>query len=249
MRVFRLGSAALIALGLLTTNVSAAEGASGAGEAECTPQTGAYQWELEERLGLPQDGRASVQDCEAVRALQKRLGLKETGKADLETYRMLLVDEVRRDPNSRKECPVRSYRVTCVDLNRQVLWVQGADTGELLFAPAPVRSGLRTTETRTGWHSIYWRHIDHVSDLYDNAPMPYAQFFDGGQAIHGTDHDLFTSGSGGCVNMRIKDAKALWDLLHVDDQVYIWGKKPGTNQRGLPSDDLLIAQGFAALED
>ena len=32
--------------------------------------------------------------------------------------------------------------------------------------------------------------------------MPYAQFFNGGQALHGTK-DLFSSGSGGCVNLAM----------------------------------------------
>ncbi|MFI5658236.1 L,D-transpeptidase [Streptomyces sp. NPDC051684] len=235
-----LGSAAPTAQAVTPPAATAAAG--------CTPRTGPYQWEMEKRLGLKQDGRASVADCVAVKKLQKRLKLRQTGKADTRTYRMLLVDDVRRNPNARKQCPKRKYRVTCVDLNRQILWVQAARTGRLVFGPVPMRSGLRGVETRTGWHKIYWRHKKHFSTIYDNAPMPYAQFFDGGQALHGTYHDLFSSGSGGCVNLRVKDAAALWKLLRTGDHVYVWGKKPGTNRRGLPSDDLLIAQGFGSFD-
>ncbi|WP_425834127.1 L,D-transpeptidase family protein [Streptomyces fractus] len=216
----------------------------------CAPVTGPYQWEVEKKLKLRQDGRASQADCEAVRRLQKRLGLKQTGKADMRTYRMLLVDEARRNPNARKQCPRRAFRVTCIDLNRQILWVQKARTGKLAFGPVPMRSGLRGAETRTGWHAVYWRHKKHFSTIYNNAPMPYAQFFDGGQALHGTYHDLFSSGSGGCINLRVKDAAKLWKLLHTGDRVYVWGKKSGTNRRALTAterDNLLIAEGFGSL--
>ncbi|MFB7914712.1 L,D-transpeptidase [Streptomyces sp. NPDC056061] len=131
------------------------------------------------------------------------------------------------DPNAAKHCPVKTYRVTCVDMDRQLLWVQ---TGERIdFRPVPIRTGREAQETRPGWHSIYWRDKDHVSTIYDNAPMPYSQFFDGGQALHGHPGDLYDGGgSAGCVNLTVRDAEALWNLLRIDDAVYVWGTKPGT---------------------
>ncbi|MFF0450193.1 L,D-transpeptidase [Streptomyces sp. NPDC004609] len=119
------------------------------------------------------------------------------------------------------------WRSTCVDLDRQLLWAQ---TGEdVVFDPVPVRTGRDSEETRPGWHEIYWRSRDHVSTIYDDAPMPYARFFDEGQALHGRLDDLYDGGgSAGCVNLRLGDAQRLWDLLDVGDQVYIWGTKPGT---------------------
>ncbi|MQY12750.1 hypothetical protein SRB5_28890 [Streptomyces sp. RB5] len=243
-----LAAAALTAAGLALGPVPAVQAAA---PAACTPQTGPYQWQLEKRLGLPEDGRASVADCEAVAALQKQLKLKQTGKADLVTYRMALVDDVRKDPNARKKCPVRSYRVTCIDLTRQVLWVQAGKTGKLLFAPVPVRTGLPGFETRTGWQEIYWRHKDHFSTIYDNAPMPYSQFFNGGQALHGTYHDLFTSGSGGCVNLRVADAEKLWNLLEEGDHLYIYGKKPTTVRAAaapMSEEDRLVSEYFGSFD-
>lgn len=194
---------------------------------DCTTGTGPYQRELETHLRLPVDGRQSPADCAAIRAFQQANSLQPSdGYAGLATYRTMLVVEARPNPNAAGKCPVRSYVVACVDLDRQLLWVQKGN--KVGYGPVPIRSGRDGAETRTGWHSVYWRDRDHYSDLYDNAPMPYSQFFDGGQAFHGTTSDLFLGGSHGCVNLRYADAERLWNVLQLDDAVYVWGVKPGT---------------------
>ncbi|NEA67360.1 L,D-transpeptidase [Streptomyces sp. SID12488] len=199
----------------------------------CTVGTGPYQQELEEHLKLPADGRQTPADCEAIRTFQSRNGVRPAdGYAGLTTYRTMLVVEARANPNAAGRCPVRAYRVACVDLTRQLMWVQ---TGSrVVYAPVPIRSGRDGNETRTGWFTVYWRDLDHYSDLYDNAPMPYSQFFSEGQAFHGTPGDLFSGGSHGCVNLRLDDAQRLWNTLAVDDAVYVWGVKPGTERKLRP---------------
>ncbi len=206
---------------------SAASASASAGAA-CTAPTGPYQRPLEKHLGRPVDGRQSAADCRAIRAFQAEHGTARTdGYADLGTYRTLVAVQAAHRPNAAGHCPVRSFRVTCVDMDRQLLWVQTGD--RLGFGPVPIRTGRDAQETRPGWHAIYSRSKDHVSTLYGNAPMPYAQFFDGGQALHGRPGDLFDGGgSAGCVNLTVKDAATLWDLLHLKDRVYVWGTKPGT---------------------
>ncbi|RII14247.1 hypothetical protein DSC45_21400 [Streptomyces sp. YIM 130001] len=241
-------SAALAGQLLAASPALAQQGpAPSAAEEACKAGSGSYQWQMEKKLGLKEDGVQSTEDCLAIRKLQNRLGIKPAdGKADLKTYRLLLVDEVKKNPNAQGKCPVREYRVTCVDLNRQILWVQ---TGKkVVYAPVPIRSGKDGYETRLGWHKIYLKRERHFSTIYNNAPMPHSQFFDGGQAFHGTYSDLFKSGSHGCVNMYAKDAKRLFDLLKVGDRVYVWGTKPGTGKRdgGRIPDDVLIAQGFGS---
>ncbi|MFJ5550618.1 L,D-transpeptidase family protein [Streptomyces sp. NPDC093225] len=206
-----------------------AAAAAPAPAAACNARTGPYQRPMEEYLGRPVDGRESVADCEAIRAFQEKQGLElADGYADLVTFRTMTVLKARKDPNAAGHCPVRDFRVTCVDLDRQVLWVQ--DGEDVVFDVVPIRSGRDTEETRLGWHEVYWRDKDHVSTIYNNSPMPYSQFFDEGQAIHGRLDDLYDGGgSAGCVNLALDDAKALWDLLDLEDQVYVWGAKPGTD--------------------
>ncbi|MEV3859287.1 L,D-transpeptidase [Streptomyces sp. NPDC050095] len=217
--------AALLTAPLATTESVAAAGTAKAG---CTAGTGPYQRQLEGFLRLPVDGVQSVRDCEAIRRFQAQRHVRPAdGRANLWTYRMMLVAQAGKDPNKAGRCPVRAFKVTCVDMSRQLLWVQRGRT--VLFGPVPMRTGRDGQETRPGPHRIYYRHRDHLSTLYANAPMPYSQFFDRGQAIHGTPHDLYNGGgSAGCVNLRLPDAKRLWSLLKVGDQVYVWGTKPGT---------------------
>ncbi|WP_407563843.1 L,D-transpeptidase [Streptomyces sp. 184] len=226
MRWTRLCSAAVSAAALSVLVAAPNAATAPRDEPPCTAGTAPYQRELEKEVQRDVDGRQSPGDCAAIRDLQRRLGIRPAdGRADLRTYRYMLADRVRRDPAERRGCPARTYRVTCVDLSRQLLWVQQGE--RLVFAPVPVRTGRDGLETRGGWHRIYWRNIDHFSTIY-HVPMPYAQFFDGGQALHGTDADLFSSGSGGCVNLTQADAKRLWKLLRKGDHVYVWGTKPGT---------------------
>ncbi|GHF59548.1 murein L,D-transpeptidase [Streptomyces mashuensis] len=199
----------------------------------CTAGTGPYQWQLEAYLKLPQDGRQSVADCRAIAAFQRREHVTPAnGYAGLATYRAVLVAQARRNPNASGACPLRSRRVACVDLTRQLLWVNKAKTQKgrtVLYGPVPVRTGRAGQTTRTGTHTIYWKHKNHVSTIYANAPMPYAQFFNGGQALHGHRGSLYGGGgSGGCVNLTVADAQRLWDLLVVGDFVHVWGRKPGT---------------------
>ncbi|MFD7867698.1 L,D-transpeptidase [Streptomyces sp. NPDC059783] len=202
--------------------------ASAPREAACTAPAGPYQRQLEKHLGLPVDGRQSAADCRAIRAFQTAHDRPHAdGLADLGTYRTMLVVEATPNPNAAGHCPVESSRVTCVDMDRQLLWVQKGKT--VVFGPVPTRTGRDAQETRPGRHTIYWRDRDHVSTIYDNAPMPYSQFFDGGQALHGHPGDLYDGGgSAGCVNLTVDDAAKLWDLLALDDVVYVWGVKPGT---------------------
>ncbi|MER6156911.1 L,D-transpeptidase family protein [Streptomyces sp. NPDC001868] len=199
----------------------------------CTTRTGPYQWDLERHLKLPADGRQSTADCVAIRAFQQRTGVKPAdGYAGLATYRTMLVVQARANPNAAGKCPVRTYQVTCVDLDRQLVWVQRGE--RVIFAPVPARTGKDGQETRTGWHTVYWKNRDHYSDLYDNAPMPFAQFFNDGQAFHGVLDDLFRGGSHGCVNLRYADAERLWKIMHEGDSVYVWGVKPGTSRSMRP---------------
>jgi lipoprotein-anchoring transpeptidase ErfK/SrfK len=131
----------------------------------------------------------------------------------------------RKNPNAAGKCPVRSYRVACVDLDRQLTWVQKGK--KVVYGPVPMRSGRVGHRTRTGWFKIYWKHKNHWSTLY-NSPMPYAQFFSGGQAFHAVYGSIYTTvGSWGCVNLRLADARRLWGVLKTGDHVYVWGRRPG----------------------
>ncbi|MFF2325090.1 MULTISPECIES: L,D-transpeptidase family protein [unclassified Streptomyces] len=218
------------ALSLLVPQAAAQQpaGATPSGSEACSASTGPYQRQLEEFLKRPADGRQSPQDCAAIRDFQRthQLG-RQDGYAGLETYRQTQIVRAGTHPNADGSCPVDVGRVVCVDMTRQFLWLQNGK--KLEYGPVATRTGRWGEETRPGMHKIFRRVRDDYSQLFDNAPMPYAQYFDGGQAIHGRYDDLFDgSGSAGCVNLSLKDAKVLWDRLGIGAPVFVWGRKPGT---------------------
>ncbi|MEW2163066.1 L,D-transpeptidase family protein [Streptomyces sp. NPDC007084] len=228
-----------------------APGRASAGPASvgCLAGTGPYQRQVEGWLKLGVDGRQSRADCRAVRAFQVRQGIRPAnGYAGPVTWARMRELSLRSSPATAANgaatgtstaavtgveaatatagCPVRSYRVACVDLKRQLTWVQKG--GKTVFGPVPMRSGGVGHRTRTGWFRIYWKHKNHWSTLY-NAPMPYAQFFSGGQAFHAVSGSINTTGgSMGCVNLRLADARRLWGVLKTRDHVYVWGRRPGS---------------------
>jgi hypothetical protein len=193
----------------------------------CTKSTGPFQRQVEKWLKRKVDGKQSAADCKAIRAFQKKQKITPAiGFAGPVTWARMQYLSARKNPNAAKKCPVRTYRVACVDLTRQITWVQKGK--KVVYGPVPMRSGRTAYPTRGGWHKIYWKHKNHVSTLY-HQPMPYAQFFDGGQAFHAVYGSIFTTvGSMGCVNLRLGDARKLWGVLKTGDRVFVWGRRSGT---------------------
>ncbi|MFE2867634.1 MULTISPECIES: L,D-transpeptidase [unclassified Embleya] len=220
-RVFRRAGAAVAAAAVLVPLGVVLAAPASAASAACTARTGPYQRQVEKALGLKVDGRQSTADCRAIRGYQQRQGIRPAaGYAGPVTYRSL------QRQGGEGGCPTDVGRIACVDLGRQVSWIQ--DGAKRVYGPVAIRSGRDGFETRTGLHKVYYRAKNHWSTLYDVA-MPYSQFFDGGIAFHAIDGSITSPpGSHGCVNMRPGDAQAYWGLLRTGDEVYVYGRKPGT---------------------
>ncbi|MGW0912711.1 L,D-transpeptidase [Streptomyces sp. NPDC002784] len=224
-------AAVILGITALTAPLTFALGAAPAQAASCTSQTGPYQKQVEKFLGLPVDGKQSSSDCKVIQAFQTKHGITpNAGYAGPVTWGVMdLMNKqkaVGSTPNKDGKCPVNKGRIACVNLTLQLSWIQDGD--KLVHGPVPVRTGRDGDETRTGLTKIYWRNIDHVSSLY-NVPMPYAQFFDGGQAFHSASVSMWNPpGSRGCVNMTKTTAQKYWSLLKKGDDVFVYGRKPGT---------------------
>ncbi|WP_217196101.1 L,D-transpeptidase [Streptomyces buecherae] len=222
----------LLGIAGLTVPLSVALGSGTAQAASaCTAKAGPYQKQAEKFLGRPVDGKQSAADCRAIRSFQTAHAISPNiGYAGPITRNMMdLVGKQRaagKNPNKAKKCPTNRGRIACVDLSRQLSWVQ--DGKKLVYGPVPVRTGRNGHETRTGSKKVYWRNINHWSTLY-HVRMPYSQFFDGGQAFHAISGNVWSApGSHGCVNMRTADAKKYWSLLRNGDDTFVYGRKPGT---------------------
>ncbi|WP_245996344.1 L,D-transpeptidase [Streptomyces armeniacus] len=191
----------------------------------CSRSTGPYQRFVERYLKLKVDGRQSPSDCLAIQKYQTAVGIyPNSGFAGPVTWKVMTLRWAQKHPDRLRGCPTARGKVVCMDLNRQLLWV--TNNGRMVYKPVPVRTGKPGYETRTGWNRITNRVRHEWSRLYES-PMPFSQYFNGGQAIHGVYDDLYTtSGSHGCVNLEYQDAARLWKLLRQGDRVYSWGRKP-----------------------
>lgn len=145
----------------------------------------------------------------AVKHYQRREGLPVSGVATRATWAHLIHDTIKRSAVPAI-CKGAGWHA-CYDrsAHQVTLWKAGQPWNSWL-----VRGGAVGYETRLGNYTVYSRDIDHKSGLYDGSPMPYSQFFAGGQALHGSGFmmDPFDGHSHGCVNFYIEDARQLWNL-------------------------------------
>ncbi len=148
----------------------------------------------------------------AVTRYQRREGLTAFGVANHVTWAHLLRDTIRQRGQIPKICRRAGWHA-CYDrsMHQVVLLKDGSYRNTWL-----VRGGSSDHQTRIGTHTVYYRDVDHKSATYDGSPMPYSQFFDGGEALHGSGFmtDPFYDHSHGCINMYIEDARQLWMMTN-----------------------------------
>lgn len=83
----------------------------------------------------------------------------------------------------------------------------------------PVSTGGSGYDTPSGTFKPFRMDIDHHSEEWDNAPMPYSVFFTKtGDALHGTyeQRSLGRAVSHGCVRLSVKNAATLWKLVQQE---------------------------------
>ncbi len=77
-----------------------------------------------------------------------------------------------------------------------------------------VSTARRGKVTPTGTWRAKWLSKNHRSSRYNNAPMPYAIFYNGHYAVHGTDQvgRLGRPASSGCIRLHPSNAAVLYGL-------------------------------------
>ena len=96
-----------------------------------------------------------------------------------------------------------------------------------------VATGAVGYDTPSGAFKPFRMEVDHYSEEWDNAPMPYSIFFtQTGNAIHGTyERSLGHPVSHGCVRLSVKNAATLWSLVKREKMshttVVLHGTIPG----------------------
>jgi len=194
------------------------------GDADVDPYDIEHVYELQHRLkwvGLfsaTPNGQFGPITERAVKQYQKRVGLKRTGVADFRVWERLIARTVRGRHAIPKVCKSTGWHA-CYDRQRhQVLLYKSSELQNSWL----VRGGASDSQTRTGDFQVQWRDEDHTSQSFGGAPMPYSQFFSGGQALHGSRNMVspFEGHSHGCVNFWVEDARQLWKMTH-DKRLYV----------------------------
>ncbi|MFM7334696.1 MAG: L,D-transpeptidase [Tabrizicola sp.] len=89
--------------------------------------------------------------------------------------------------------------------------------GRLLYT-WPVSTAKAGKITPAGTFEPEFLSRNHRSRRYNNAPMPFAIFYDGNYAIHGTDQikRLGQPASHGCVRLHPDNAKILFEMVKAE---------------------------------
>ena len=102
--------------------------------------------------------------------------------------------------------------VVVVDIPMQTMHVRVDGETKYRWDVSTGRAGYTTP---AGRYQPIRMHKVWYSKKYDNAPMPYAIFFHGGYAIHGTNDikHLGRIASHGCVRLHPENAATLFSLV------------------------------------
>ena len=102
-----------------------------------------------------------------------------------------------------------------VSISRQIMEV--FHEGRKLYE-WPVSTAKQGKITPTGSWTPEFLSRNHRSSLYNNAPMPWAIFYDGNYAVHGTDQikRLGRPASNGCVRLHPDHAKILFRMVKAE---------------------------------
>jgi lipoprotein-anchoring transpeptidase ErfK/SrfK len=106
--------------------------------------------------------------------------------------------------------------VVILDIQRMYVF-----DNDSLVAFSTISSGKKGKETPTGDFTILQKNIDHKSNLYSDAPMPFMQRLTwDGIALHAGRNPGYPA-SHGCIRLPPSFAKALFGITKMDDRVVV----------------------------
>ncbi|MGH3415362.1 MAG: L,D-transpeptidase [Actinocrinis sp.] len=115
-----------------------------------------------------------------------------------------------------KGVPCSARVAACVSLSKQEAWFMR--DGKVVRGPVKVATGRSGHATELGTFHVYRKNRMWYSTIYNNAPMPYSVFFDGGEAFH--EGSVYVR-SHGCVHLSAATAEWVYSFLHIGDPVQV----------------------------
>ncbi len=157
--------------------------------------------------------------AKAVKAFQVKFWIPATGVIDNRTWKAL--DRIA-GPIGKLPRYCTQETSLCADKTQKIIrYVVDGKVRLTLDA----RFGLPGMDTGDGLFRVYWKSRDHVSSAY-HSWMPFALFFNGGEAVHYSPYfarDGYNGGSHGCIGVRnFRMAEWLFDRIPTGTRVYVY---------------------------
>jgi peptidoglycan hydrolase-like protein with peptidoglycan-binding domain len=196
-------------------------------------QRGAFQWKwstLPTQLTSQwSQGTTNVITTAAIESFQSQNGLGVDGQAGPALWAALINDDVNHKSDPTPYVYVLVNKALPENLT---LW----NNGKAQYAGVPVNTGASGADTTDGSFVVF-EHVRY-SDMkgtnpdgttYNDPNVPYASYFNGGDALHGFIRATYGSPqSNGCVEMSYSDAALVWPLTPVGTLVTIEGPNYGS---------------------
>jgi peptidoglycan hydrolase-like protein with peptidoglycan-binding domain len=193
-----------------------------------TSQPGTFAWRWPgtppELMALWTEGSENVITKGAVMSFENQHGLTVDGLAGKRVWTALLADSAAAKTNATPYTYVLVQKTLPQNLNLY-------NNGALQFAAIPVNTGVPGADTTDGTYPVF-EHITSSrmqgtnpdGSTYDDPAVPWAAYFNGGDALHGFIRSSYGSPqSNGCVEMAIADAAKTWPLTPIGTLVTVEG--------------------------
>lgn len=196
-------------------------------------QAGAFNWRWPglptELTSLWSQGTANEITRAAVEDFENQNGLGVDGIAGPAVWTSLINDVLNSKVSATPYVYVLVNKVVPESLT---LW----EDGTAKYTGIPVNTGLAGADTTDGSYAVF-EHVRY-SDMkgtnpdgstYNDPNVPYASYFNGGDALHGFIRSSYGSPqSNGCVEMSYADASLVWPLTPIGTLVTVEGPNYGS---------------------
>lgn len=193
-----------------------------------TDQPGAFAWRWStlpsELTSQWNQGSANEITRAAVEAFQTQNNLTVDGIAGPAVWTALINDTINGKSDST---PYIYVLVNKVQPENLTLW----NNGSAQYVGVPVNTGIPGADTADGSYAVF-EHVRYSEmkgtnpdgSTYDDPNVPYASYFNGGDALHGFIRPTYGSPqSNGCVEMTYADAALVWPLTPIGTLVTVVG--------------------------
>ena len=137
-----------------------------------------------------------------------------------------------------------AYADLLIEIDKTAQRMTVTVNGEKLYVWSVATGGI-DYDTPSGAFRPFRMDIDHHSEEWDNAPMPYSIFFtETGNAIHGTyeRRSLGHPVSHGCVRLSVQNAATLWKLVKREKMAHTTVVLRGAIPGAIPDDPVPLAE-------